>query len=198
MISVNLQDIRTSVEGDLAGLGLYLQQLIGEPLLFFRQSYADELTIHFGTPIERTSPKLENRIRGSYVLATRGSLWTLISTAQGRLILSDLPRQMSDAGLSRLIVTDLEHSPPVSAGAKLAWALPYPDDLSGGIALALGFSDQTRLVIRPEPPFFEAVVSSAEIGRDVADWELLTPIGRYLTIGPGRRWAYLPSKAEKI
>jgi hypothetical protein len=191
MISVNLQDIRTSVEDDLAGLGLYLQQLIGEPLLFFRQSYADELTIHFGTPIERTSPKLKKRPRGSYVLATRGSLWTMIATAQGRLVLSDLPRQMSDAGLSRLVSIDLEQSPPVSAGAKLAWALPYADDLSGGIALALGFSDQARLIIRPEPPSGDAEVSSDEPEREVADWELLTPIGRYLTVGPGRKWAYL-------
>jgi len=31
-------------------------------------------------------------------------------------------------------------------------------------------------------------------GKDVADWEVFTPHDRYLTVGPGLHWSYLPSR----
>ena len=195
--SFNLQDIQESVEDDLTGLGLYLQQLVGEPFLFFRESYGGELTIHFGIPKERKSRKLTNRVRGSYVLSVRGSLWMMIAVEKRILVLSDPPKQMPAAELKKLSAIDIEKSPPVRPGSQLVWALPHVDDLSGGIGLALGFSDQTRFIIRPEPPYSEDANSDDEDLPEIADWEMYTPIGRYLTVGPGQKWAYLPSTKEE-
>jgi len=76
------------------------------------------------------------------------------------------------------------------------WVLPHADEFSGGIGLALGFSDQTRFIIRPEPPYSEDVNSDDEDLPEIADWEMYTPLGRYLTVGPGQKWAYLPSTME--
>src|SRR5438445_7697546 len=191
--AVNLNDIQESVDGDLTGLGLYLQQLVGEPFLFFRESYAGELTIHLGIPRERTSPKLQNRTRGSYVLSVRGSLWMMIAVEKRTLVLSDPPKQISAAELKKLSAIDIEKSPLVAPGSQLVWALPHIDDLSGGIGLALGFSDQTRFVIRPEPPYYEDNSADDEELPEIADWELYTPIGRYLTVVRGRKWAYRAS-----
>jgi hypothetical protein len=195
--SFNLLSIQKSVEDDLTGLGMYLQQLVGEPFLFFRESYGGELTIHFGIPKERKSPKLKNRVRGSYVLSVRGSLWMMVAAEKGTLVLSDPPKQVSAAELKKLSPLDIEASPVVSPGSPLVWALPYADDLSGGIGLALGFSDQTRFIIRPEPPYSAEATSDNEDLPEIADWEMYTPIGRCLTVGPGQKWAYLPSTKEE-
>ena len=194
--SLNLQDIHESVADDLTGLGMYLQQLVGEPFLFFRESYAGELTMHFGMPKQRNSPKLKNRVRGSYVLTLRGSLWMMIAVEKKTLVLSDPPKQLAAADLKRLSAIDLEKSPLIRPGSQLLWVLPHADDLSGGIGLALGISDETRFVVRPEPPQLEAEDSDDGSLPEIADWELYTPIGRYLTVGPGQKWAYLPSAKQ--
>src|SRR5438105_13093047 len=106
--SFNLNDIQESVDGDLTGLGMYLQQLVGEPFLFFRQSYGGEVTIHFGIPRERRSAKLKNKARGSYVLAVRGSLWMMIALEKKTLVLSDPPKQIPVAELKKLSAIDIE------------------------------------------------------------------------------------------
>ena len=194
--SFNLQDIHNSVNDDLADLEMYLQQLIGEPFLFFRMSYGRELTIHFGIPRERTSPKLKNRVRGSYVLTVRGSLWMMNVVEKKILVLSDPRKQMPTGELKRLSAIDIEKAPLVGHGSLLVWALPYIDDLSGGIGLAFGLSDKTRFFIRPEPPYSGETTSEDEDLPEIADWEMYTPIARYLTVGPGQKWAYLPSTKE--
>lgn len=193
MISLNLYDVQDSVAGDLAGLGLYLQQLLGEPFLFFRFSYGNELNIHLGTPVERKNPKLKNQVRGSYVISARGSLWVMVAVEKGSLVLSDAPQQIGAAPWKRVSETDLEKSPQITAGSQVVWALPYPDDLSGGIGLALGFSDQTRFIVRPEPTSADVAEPPREELPEIADWEMYTPLGRYLKVGPGKKWAYLPS-----
>ena len=168
---------------------MYLQQLVGEPFLFFRESYGRELTVHLGIPKERKSPKLKNRVRGS--------LWMMIAVEKTTLVLSDPPQQKPAAELKKLSPIDIEKSPLVRPGSQLVWVLPHTDDLSGGIGLALGFSDQTRFIIRPEPPCSEeATCDDADLA-EIADWEMYTPIGRYLRVGPGQKWAYLPSTKEE-
>lgn len=111
MISAfNLRDIQEPVEGDLGALKLYLQQIVGQPFLFFRESYGDELTIHLGHPKERQSPRLKNRVRGSYVVTVRGSLWTMVAAEKGMLILSDPPTELNGAELKKLSFNDLQQT----------------------------------------------------------------------------------------
>lgn len=197
MISAfNLRDIQEPVEGDLGALKLYLQQILGQPFLFFRESYGDELTIHLGHPNERKSPRLKNRVRGSYVVTVRGSLWTMVAAEKGMLILSDPPKELNSAALKKLSFNELQETPLISPDANVVWATPF-DDLSGGIALALGFSDHGRFIIRPAPQHPEEVGSEDGDLPEIADWEIYTPLGRYLRVGPGQKWAYLPSTSKE-
>lgn len=194
--SFDLHAVRELVKDDLAGLAMYLQQLIGEPFVFFRESYAGELTIHFGRPIERKSPKLKDRLHGSYVVAVRGSVLMMVTREKGTLIFSDLPRDWASAELNNGSAVDMETAPLVKAGSQLVWAIPYSDDLSGGIGLAFGLSDETKFIVRPALPHLEDANSDDEVLPEIADWELYTPLGRYLRVGPGNKWAYLPSTKE--
>ena len=196
MISaLNLRDIQEPVEGDLGILKLYLQQIVGQPFLFFRESYGDELTIHLGRPEERKSPRLKNRFRGSYVVTVRGSLWTMVAAEKGMLFLSDPPKELNRAELKKLSFSELQQTPLISPDANVVWAIPF-DDLSGGIALALGFSDHGRFIIRPAPHHAEESSEDGELP-EIADWEIYTPLGRYLRVGPGQKWAYLPSTSRE-
>lgn len=196
MISAfNLREIQEPVEGDLGVLKLYLQQIVGQPFLFFRESYGDELTIHLGHPKERKSLRLKNRVRGSYVVTVRGSLWTMVAAETGMLILSDPPKELNGAALTKLSFNELQQTPLLSRDANVVWATPF-DDLSGGIALALGFSDHSRFIIRPASQHSDEVSSEDGELPEIADWEIYTPIGRYLRVGPGQKWAYLPSTKE--
>lgn len=197
MISAfNLRDIQEPVEGELDTLKLYLQQIVGQPFLFFRESYGDELTIHLGHPKERKSPRLKNRVRGSYVVTVRGSLWMMVAAEKGMLILSNSPKELNGAALRKLSFDELEQMPLISPDANVVWATPF-DDLSGGIALALGFSDHGRFIIRPAPLDPDEVNSEDGELPEIADWEIYTPIRRYLRVGPGQKWAYLPSTSKE-
>src|SRR5438105_14398064 len=103
MISaLNLRDIQEPVEGDLGILKLYLQQIVGQPFLFFRESYGEELTIHLGHPEERQSPRLKNRVRGSYVVTVRGSLWTMVAAEKGMLIISEQLQVLNGAEITMM------------------------------------------------------------------------------------------------
>src|SRR4051812_16074990 len=77
--AIDLRGVYKPAGPDDASLRSYLSQLIGEPFLFARVSYGNELQLHFGTPREAKSPKLRNRVRGSYILGVRGSAWHLKS-----------------------------------------------------------------------------------------------------------------------
>jgi hypothetical protein len=190
--AVDLCAVRELAGNDAPGLWGYLQQLLGEPFLFFRPSYADELTLHLGTPREAASPKLKQRVRGSYVLTLRGSIWTLVSVEEKFLAFSGPPAEVSPAHMKPLELRELEKSSPVKPGSQVVWATPYVDEC-GGYGLSLGFSDQSRLLIRPSPADSDAGDDLPEI----ADWELFTPHQRFLRVGPGAQWAYLPSTDEK-
>jgi hypothetical protein len=197
MISAfNLRDIQEPVEANLGILKLYLQQIVGQPFLFFRESYGDELTIHLGDLKERKSPRLKDRARGSYVVTVRGSLWTMVAPEKGMLVLSDPPRELNGVQLKKLSFNELEQTPLISPDANVVWATPF-DDLSGGIALGLGFSDHAHFIIRPAPPHPDDVNTEDDELPEIADWEIYTPLGRYLRVGPGQKWAYLPSTSKE-
>jgi hypothetical protein len=190
VITVDLQADRGLTQGDLMGLWSYLQQLIGKPFLFLRFSYADELTLHLGTQLAPLSPKLKE-LRGSYVLTMRGSDWWLLSGQRGTLTLSG-PEQL---GLPKASLPTSEQEvasfASVSPGAFVVRADPFSDPSSGGFGLLVTFSDGSIMHVRP------TATGALEPGDDdlpeIADWELFTPYGRYLRVGPGPQWAYEPS-----
>lgn len=200
---VDLRSTHESTTSDLAGLWVYLQQIVGEPFLFLRQTYGGELTLHLGTAREATSPKLRHRTRGSYVLTLRASNWSFVTGSQLALSLPDPATDLGQAfGPSlaphsfhphQVDLADLEKNPPIAPGVRIESAKPFEVDFFFGIGLFLVFEDQSRLTVRPSADYSPDDQADSP---DIADWELFTPHGRYLRVGPGARWAYLPSGDE--
>jgi hypothetical protein len=184
--TLDLRGVRATTVDDVAGLWAYLQQVVGQPFLLLRASYGEELTLHLGAPLPPSSPKLK-RPRGSYVLTFRGSAWALRS-GTGSLTLAD-PFMMLKPGIwLPVTLEDLEKSPPINPGAVVVSATPYLDRLSGAFGLQLAFSDGAFVQLRPTPE--EGGPADDQELPPVADWELFTPYGRYLRVGPGPKWAY--------
>lgn len=193
--TVDLRGTREPASNDIAGLWTYLQQLVGHSFLYFRQSYGDELTLHLGTPRESASPKLRRRIRGSYVLTFRGSVWSLLSETHSELTFTDPCLKPETSHARQLDLAELEKTLPIEPGTPVELARPFRSEATGGFGLLLVFADQSRLMIRPSP-FLDADSNADEL-KEIADWELFTPYGRYLRVGPGPTWAYLPSGSEE-
>jgi len=64
---ISFVDLRATRErsADYLELRAYLQQLVGQPFLFLRFSYGDELTLHVGQPTQYRSSRLTHLARGS-------------------------------------------------------------------------------------------------------------------------------------
>ncbi|MGH7192633.1 MAG: hypothetical protein ACREJM_03760, partial [Candidatus Saccharimonadales bacterium] len=74
--------------------------------------------------------------------------------------------------------------------ANVAVALPTE---STGFICSLLLSDGSSLLIVPETV---TVHGASQTGQDVADWEVfIAPHDRYLRVGPGMQWSYLPSRS---
>jgi hypothetical protein len=189
VVAVDLRHPYQPSSIEIAGLWARLQQLVGQPFLFFRLSYGEELTAHLGTPKEAMSPKLRSRVRGSYVLTFRGSLWSLSSGPEQTILLADPFSVPAGSHARQVDIREIEKAPIISRNAPVITASPFIASDTGGIGLLLSFADQTTLVIRPS---LETDVSPEDLPQ-IADWELFTQHGKYLRVGPGLKSAYLPS-----
>lgn len=183
---VDFHGCRPATTGGLPGLIALARQLLGEPLLFARRGYPDELKLHFGSPIEGVGPKGKPITRGSYVLGAVASAWTLKISRLGGAIYSGEPSApfsgpVTQPWLSPITEAKLDESLALLGGQSVVSVdvLAHPF----GYALWLAMSDGSALTIAPTP----------EPARDVPDWELFTPYNRFLRVGPGSEWAYLPS-----
>jgi hypothetical protein len=190
---IDLHNIR-SKSGDLFGLRAYLQQLVGQPFLHFRFSYGDELSLHLGQPRQYASPKLKHLVQGSYVIATRASQWLLRSNSPPRVLVGseDNGKPLPD-DLKPITKQDVETSDLVQRGARIVFAeavmMGPPQTSVFGFGLSVLLSDGSSLLIVPE-----AVEQPQSQDEELADWEVFTPHDRYLRVGPGAHWSYLPSR----
>jgi hypothetical protein len=196
--SIDLCGVETK-SADFLLLQTYLQQLVGQPFLQFRFSYGDELSLHFGQPRPYSTQKLKHLVKGSYILGTRASRWFFRSGTAPVVILGAEEVEPDNAsGFKPLSKEALEKSEVVPLGARIVVAravpssFPLPGNFSTvrafGCGLSLYLSDGSSLWIAPEtdaPPPAE---------NEIADWELFTPYDRYLRVGPGMWWSYLPSR----
>jgi hypothetical protein len=191
---VDFRGTQEATTGGYPGLLALARQLLGEQLLFARRGYPDELKLHLGTPVLGVGPKGKTLTRGSYVLSAVASAWTFKLARLGITIYSgdpfapySLPHQSSWVNpLSEEKLDEyLASTGGVTVVAVEVFAHPF------GYALSLALSDGSVLTILPTPD----VVAQRE-GHElpaVPDWELFTPYNRYLQVGPGPKWAYLPS-----
>ncbi len=77
--TVDLHIARGPTVDEAPWWGGYLQQVVGQPFLLFREPHGDELTMHLGAlvTVQPPNPKLKPKTRGPYVLTFRGSAWSL-------------------------------------------------------------------------------------------------------------------------
>lgn len=199
VLSVDLSVVETK-SADSHLLQTYLQQLVGQPFLHFRFSYGDELSLHFGQPRPYSTPKLKHLVKGSYILGTRASRWFLRSESPPIIVLGTKDFEPHDpSGLTPLSKAELERSEVIQRGARIVLATPVPFTLPPsevfpgtpvfGYGLSLYLSDGSSIVIAPE---WEPIPPHSD--QEIADWELFTPYERYLRVGPGEWWSYLPSR----
>lgn len=190
--TLNFQELHSPKDDELSELDVILFQLVGQPFLFLRPSYGGELTIHFGIPKETRSPKLKRRVRGSYVLTTRCSAWFVSGIDMAMLSNpAAFGIKRSESELKKIDLSAIESVSVsmIQPGMKVVSASTFPDE-SGGVSVVLGFSDQTRIMVKPEPAHLEPTQKDdGEELPDLADWELFTP-GRHLKVGPGQLWSY--------
>ncbi|HET6882360.1 MAG TPA: hypothetical protein VFI31_19500 [Pirellulales bacterium] len=182
---------------DAAALRGYLQPLVGEPFLQARFSYGDELTLHFGQPRKPQSRELVTLEEGSFIVAARGSAW-YFKTANGPTIImaTNAGRPPVVNGFAQLTTEVVESSQLAQRGARIIAAdagMAPTGATAAGFTCALLLSDGSSLLILPET---ESALDAEQAALEVADWEIfMTPHDRYLRVGPGPKWSYLPSRA---
>lgn len=194
---VDFRGTQPITKGGLGQLYSFASQLIGEPILFGAISYPSELTIHFGKPVEFQGPKKTVLTEGTYVLNTVSSAWRIKSAQQGRTVLRYPDIVESWFPYPAATISDDEVD---SFLEKIGGAFVRDIDIAQlrhGFGLRLALTDGSTIEVVPMPDHFEINVNDP-IPIPPPDWELFTPYERYLNVGPGTQWSYLPSdKSEK-
>src|SRR5262249_12124170 len=139
--TVDLQSTCESTSEDVSGLWTYLQQIVGQPFLFFRQSYGDELTLHLGTLREVASPKLRRRRRGWWSWKSGGSIGSLLGDTHRELRVADPLSRPEMPPPGQLEPAEWERAPPIEPGTLVELARPFRSEASGGFGLLLVFAD---------------------------------------------------------
>lgn len=167
---------------DLSLLHELLSPLIGQPFHKVEADYGGEMTLHLGEPQPYRLPRLADERKGSWIVGTRGSDWQLLLRNPPALV---TPRRGTENG--DLAAAEQFVNPRLSGQfvTSVDVAAPSEPEANRRIWLTIGFGDGSTFSVLPtaghdgDPP--------------VADWELFTPFGMYLTCGPGASWSYLPS-----
>jgi hypothetical protein len=199
---IDLKETRSECS-DLSDLNALLKQLVGQPFLFFRVSYGDELRLHLGDLQGYSNPRMQGRTRGSYIVGARASSWIVSSASQHVLLTSGdegAGRSETPATARSVDIETIETGGFITPGSLVTAA--GADRSAPGFSLQLRFSDGSTAYIRPmagpdeaEPEGEERSTDAGEI--EIADWEILTPHQRILKVGPGPLWSYLDSTRER-
>lgn len=174
---VDFREAQDAATGGYFGLLALARQLVGEQFLFARRGYPDELKLHFGVLLESPGPKGRSILSGSYVLGAVASSWTFKVAKLGVTLHSGDDPSAWGSPISEEKLYELLAS---TGGLTVTGVEVRTQPLGYGVSLT--FSDGSGLSILP-----------TEEVEGVPDWELFTPYHRYLRVGPGREWAYLPS-----
>jgi hypothetical protein len=191
---IDLRRIRERAAGDIPALRGYLMQIVGQPYLFSRVTYGGEFSLHFGTPQEWPSPKLRRRTRGSYVLTSRASAWRFHSVPGNCLLYSGVtPQHPPLKPHEELTAKELEQRELITPGTAVRSADVVALDEAHGIELRMSLMDGSTFFIIPSPADDE----TGDGLPSIADWELFTPNGRVLSVGPGFIWEYADSELPR-
>lgn len=162
----------------------------GLPYLFARSSYANELTLHFGTERGHVSPKLAGKVRGTHVLSVRGSAWLLqsgVTPVPMVIMCSAEPINPPLGSVKPFNVTALESGAFIGQGAKVERATTFVVEPINAIGLSIQLSDGSIFTVLPTPP-----TNDDDDLPEPADWEVLTPT-EILRVGPGPQHSVEPN-----
>ncbi len=181
-------------------LNAYLQQIVGQPLLDIRFTYGEELTLHFGVAQPDALPWQSKAVWGSYLVTTRGSAWVLSTPSPHARVFASNPLSGAATPCGRSAETSLMEAESVRLrGALIVRAeatsieQPPPPPSAVGFVLRLHLSEGSSFVVLPA---VDDEDDGEDLGEPVADWEVVTPHGKFLRVGPGLQWAYLDSATE--
>lgn len=156
--------------------------LAGKGFLFAKIGYADELTLHFGNPVEYSTPRFGTKIRGSHIISCRSSTCLKIKTVEAKWT-----EPLSAAMIIRVDKAAIESGAVAGNNTYIIAIVPYIADKSIGINLLL--SDHSSLSIIPEKTLSGQI--DQEDFQESADCEVLTP-DEQIRIGPGNEWHLVP------
>ena len=171
---------------------LYLLQLVGEPFLFARKSYGDELVLNFGELQKAPSRKVRGvefvYEHGTYRVLSRGSAWLMKSGT--RIATNGLMTDLDNDAIP-VDKMDFVTNPPISVGAVVTGIKPFSVLRPGidGIGLRVDVSDGSTIVVIPTPEESTEVLPPEVQFHELSDWEVITPSGR-IEVGPGRKWSW--------
>lgn len=190
--TLDLREVKAP-SGDRASLRAHLQMLVGQPFLHLRFSYGDELALHLGPPRDGRARGGVRSVKGSYIVAARASSWLLRTEGPPTVVVGTSPAG-PPTGFQSLTTRDVERPALIRPGSLVVLAEPIALDGPGGGGLGFGgsfaLSDGSSLLILPDSA---ETSGEDDEGDEIADWEVFTPYQRYLRVGPGATWAYLPS-----
>ncbi|VTU00339.1 Uncharacterized protein OS=Cyanothece sp. (strain PCC 7425 / ATCC 29141) GN=Cyan7425_3221 PE=4 SV=1 [Gemmataceae bacterium] len=175
--------------------GSHLLQLVGEPFLFLRRSYGDELVLHFGErllgPVRRTKHGEFRYEHGTHSLHLRGSFWVVKAgdAVFAATTADEVVKSLGEPSRRGDVVTEAS----ITVGARVTAVIPFPVDRAAvqGIGVKVDLSDGSSVVVIPTPDEPPESLPEGTTVDETADWELHTPRGA-LQIGPGRKWHFDP------
>lgn len=177
---------------DLDELRPLLSRLVGKPFLLFRASYGDELALHLGEAVPYANLRMNDQVKGTYIVTSRASSWILEpGTPPGRLFTSDDSLMVSPSAHARkLELREIETCPTIHPRAIVVDA--FAEATRSGILLSLLFSDGSSLLVRP----IRSPDAEGDDEGPLSDWEIFMPRHRVLKAGPGPSWSYTDSQAK--
>jgi hypothetical protein len=151
---------------DLEQLREIANRVIGQPCWRASLSYGDELNLHIGARIPYSQKSLAGKEKGEWILGTRGTPWKLDSLSETLTISEDTPE----------VIKQKAHA--IEGTTITSFETSYPE-----LALTITFDNGCKLALMPSP----------EDDFDLPYWEMFTPHGMILKVGPSTMWSYTRS-----
>jgi hypothetical protein len=177
-VTLDTRETQDATSGGRTRLLALARQLVGEKLLFARPTYPEHINLHFGDLIEKSAPRGITLRMGSYTLNPVASFVNLYVAGMDKTLNFHTEVESSPLELAEAEACLLANGRPVVDCVEII-------ESSTGYSLQLKLSEGTVFTITPNPD--DPSVPAAE---SLPDWELFTPHGRYLTVGPGLKWDY--------
>ncbi|MFO0825822.1 MAG: hypothetical protein U0792_22330 [Gemmataceae bacterium] len=194
-VELSPSEVEAAAKFGATQFGSHLLQLVGEPFLFFRRSYGDELVLHFGErllgPVRRTKHGEFRYEHGTHSLHVRGSFWVVKAgdAVFGGGTQDEIVKSLGEPTRRADVVSESS----IALGARVTAVIPFPVDRAAvkGIGVKVDLSDGSSVIVIPTPDEPPELVPEGITYYETADWELHTPRGA-LQVGPGRKWHFEP------